>query len=136
MTLFADAGGGRRRKQSSSLKAKTNQAKRDATAAADATVRATAPVTTGPLALSASAQRVYDEIDREWELSPAVRVLLRIACEAITKSEAAEAIVAAEGMTVGDQKGSRKPHPAAVLAHNSRTLAATTLQRVLSSLGG
>jgi hypothetical protein len=136
MTLFAEgeAGGGRR-KRSSSLKAKTNDAKKAAAAAA--TAKATAAVPPGgPLQLSPTAQQLFDQIDREWDLSPAVRTLLRIAAEAMTKAEQADAIVAAAGMTIADAKGAAKPHPAAVLAHNSRTLAATTLQRVLASLGG
>jgi hypothetical protein len=135
MTLFAEGGAGGRRKRSSSLRAQTNQAKKSAAAAADA--KQTAAVLLGtPLKLSPTAQKLYDEIDREWNLSPAVRALLRIAAESLTRAEHADAIVAAAGLTLPDAKGAAKPHPAAVLAHNSRTLAATTLQRVLASLGG
>jgi hypothetical protein len=136
MTLFAESGaGGGRRKRSSSLRAKTNEAKKAAAAAADAKKTATLPPA-GPLQLSPTAQKLFDDIDNQWQLSPPVRQLLRIAAEAMTKAEHADAIVQAAGMTIADAKGAAKPHPAAVLAHNSRTLAATTLQRVLASLGG
>ena len=53
-----------------------------------------------------------------------------------TKAEQAEAITAVEGMAIGDQKGSAKPHPMALLARDYRAQAATTLQRILSNLGG
>lgn len=89
-----------------------------------------------PLKLSPTAQRTFEEIAGEWELTPPVRVLLRLACEAITKAEQLEAITAVEGMTIGDAKGSAKPHPAALLARDYRAQAATTLQRILSNLGG
>jgi len=85
--------------------------------------------------LSPTAQRTFDEIASEWDLTPPVRVLLRLACEAITKAEEAEAITTREGMTIGDHKGSAKPHPAALLARDYRAQASTTLQRILSNLG-
>lgn len=97
--------------------------------------KSTAPVPAGPLALSAAAQAVYDEIAGEWQLTPPVRALLRLACEALTKAEAAEAITAAEGLTIGDAKGAAKPHPAALLARDYRAQASTALQRILSALG-
>lgn len=93
------------------------------------------PAPSGALAFSPSAQAVYDDIAAEWALTPPVRVLLRLACEAITKAEAAEAITAVEGMTIGDQKGAAKPHPMALLARDYRAQASTALQRILSALG-
>ena len=93
-------------------------------------------VTTQPIRLSATAQATYNEIASQWDLSPPVRVLLRIACEAMTKAEQADAITAVEGMTIGDNKGAAKPHPAALLARDYRAQAATTLQRILSNLEG
>ena len=92
-------------------------------------------VTTQPMRLSATAQANYNEIASQWDLSPPVRVLLRIACEAMTKAEQADAITAVEGMTIGN-KGAAKPHPAALLARDYRAQAATTLQRILSNLEG
>jgi hypothetical protein len=89
----------------------------------------------GPIELSATAQATFDEIAGQWELTPPVRVLLRLACEAITKAEQAETITIREGMTIGDNKGSAKPHPAALLARDYRAQASTTLQRLLAHLG-
>jgi hypothetical protein len=88
-----------------------------------------------PFRLSPTAQALYDEIAADWELSPPVRALLRLACEAQTKAEEAEAITAREGMTIGDQKGAAKPHPAALLARDYRSQAQMALQRILSALG-
>ena len=137
MTLFA--GHGKRpangsTAQAKSLRARTAKAKRDGVDQAARAAAAAAP--TAPLTLSPTAQATYDEIASQWELSPPVRVLLRIACEAMTKAEQADAITAAEGMTIGDNKGAAKPHPAALLARDYRAQAATTLQRILSNLEG
>lgn len=90
----------------------------------------------GPIELSATAQGIFDEIAGQWDLSPPVRVLLRLACEALTKAEQADAITAVEGLTIGDAKGAAKPHPAALLARDYRSQASTTLQRILSNLEG
>jgi hypothetical protein len=89
----------------------------------------------GQLTLSPEAQQLFDEVDGSWELTPPVRALLRIACEALTKAADAEAITAREGMSIGDAKGAAKPHPMALLARDYRAQAATTLQRILSNLG-
>jgi hypothetical protein len=138
VTLFSsDTPRGRRaaRKPATSVRVQTAKAKRDAAEqharAAAATATATSPIT-----LSATAQAVYDEISGQWELSAPVRVLLRIAAEAMTKAEQADAITAAEGLTIGDNKGAAKPHPAALLARDYRAQASTTLQRVLAHLEG
>jgi hypothetical protein len=138
MTLFANRRGNDKperpaRRRSSSLRAKTNQAKRDAAAAAAPAPPPPGPP--GPITLSPSAQAAYDEIASQWDLTPPVRVLLRLFAEALTKAEHAEAVTMAEGMTLGDQKGSRKPHPCALLARDYRAQAATTMQRILSALG-
>jgi hypothetical protein len=90
----------------------------------------------GPIALSTTAQALYDDVTSSWDLTPPVRTLLRLACESMTKAEELEAITAAEGMTIGDQKGSVKPHPAALLARDYRAAASSTLQRLLSNLEG
>jgi hypothetical protein len=97
---------------------------------------AAAEPTAGPMALSATAQALYNEIAESWDLSPPVRALLRLACEAMTKAEHLETITAAEGMTIGDMKGAAKPHPAALLARDYRAQASSTLQRILSNLEG
>ena len=137
MTLFASGQDEprptrRRRPKRSSLRVKTGHAKRLSTPAPPTT---TAAGIAGPLRLSPEAQELYDQIDSQWTLTPPVRALLRIACEAITKAGDAESITAREGMTIGDAKGAAKPHPAALLSRDYRSLAAATLQRILSNLG-
>jgi hypothetical protein len=92
------------------------------------------PANTGPLALSPEAQRLYDKIALEWELSPAVEALLRLAAEAITKAGEAEEITRVEGLVIGDAKGAAKPHPAALLARDYRAQASGNLQRLLAHL--
>ena len=100
-----------------------------------ATPRPTASaMPSGPLRLSPTAQALYDEIAGGWELTPAVRVLLRLAAEAISKAEECERITAEHGMVIGDAKGAAKPHPAALLARDYRAQASTTLQRILSNI--
>lgn len=89
----------------------------------------------GPLQLSPEAEQLYRDIDGRWELTPAVRALLRLACEAMTKAADCESITTREGMMIGDGKGAAKPHPAALLARDYRAQAASTLQRILSNLG-
>ncbi|MCE2727169.1 MAG: hypothetical protein LW698_10375 [Planctomycetaceae bacterium] len=88
----------------------------------------------GTVTLSAEAQALFDSVSREWSLTSPVRQLLLLACTAITKAGECEAITAVEGMTVADQKGSSKPHPAALLARDYRAQASGTLQRILSNL--
>jgi hypothetical protein len=134
MTLFAGKrheSAPRSRRRSTSLKAATNQAKRDAAKAARPVA---SPPPSGPIALSARAKQLYDEIAGQWDLSAPVRGILRLACEALTKAEQLEAITAAEGMTIGDAKGAAKPHPAALLARDYRAQASSALQRLLAHL--
>ena len=89
----------------------------------------------GGVTLSPTAKALYDDVVRQWDLNPPTLALLRLGCEAMSKAEQLEAITAAEGMTIGDAKGSAKAHPASLLARDYRSQAATTLQRILSNLG-
>lgn len=89
----------------------------------------------GTVALSPEAQALFDSVSRQWDLTPPVRQLLLLACEAITKAGECEAITAAEGMTVRDAKGGSKPHPCATLGRDYRAQASGTLNRILSALG-
>jgi hypothetical protein len=92
------------------------------------------PPPAGRVQLSADAQALFDDVAAAWDLSPPVRALLQLAAEALTKAQEAEAITAVEGMTIGDNKGAAKPHPAALLARDYRSMHATTLQRLLAHL--
>jgi hypothetical protein len=140
MTLFAarsshedDPPPRKRRQTSTSLRAKTSQAKR--TKAQQEKHRPAATDPPGqPLQLSAEAQALFDDVNKRWQLSSPVAALLRLACEAMSKAAQLEEITAREGMTVGDQKGSSKPHPAALLARDYRAQASGALQRLLTHL--
>jgi hypothetical protein len=101
-----------------------------------APITTTPPARPGVVALSPAAQALFDDVVDTWDLSPPVRALLLLGCECLTKAEEAEAICQVEGMTCRDAKGSSKAHPAAVLAERYRSQAATTIQRILSNLGG
>jgi hypothetical protein len=94
------------------------------------------PVAGDALKLSPSAEALIRDVSEGWDLTPPVRTLLRLAGEAMTKAEELERITAREGMTIGDQKGSTKPHPAALLARDYRAQASGALQRLLSHLEG
>ena len=92
------------------------------------------PTAAGPLTLSPEAQSLYEKIAEDWELSPAVEALLRLACESLTKAGECEAITAREGLVIGDAKGAAKPHPMALLARDYRSQASGNLQRLLAHL--
>lgn len=89
----------------------------------------------GTVRLSPEAQALFDSVSRQWDLTPPVRQLLLLACEALTKAGQAEEVCAIEGMTCRDAKGSSKVHPAALLARDYRAQASGTLNRILSALG-
>jgi hypothetical protein len=90
--------------------------------------------TSGALTLSPEAQSLYDRIAEEWELSPAVEALLRLAAESLTKAAECETITAREGLVIGDAKGAAKPHPMALLARDYRAQASGNIQRLLAHL--
>lgn len=97
--------------------------------------RATSPApAAGTLTLSPTAAALVAKVEAEWELMPAVRALLILAGEAMTKAEQLEQITAAEGMTIPDRKGACKVHPAALLARDYRGQASGALQRLLNHL--
>jgi hypothetical protein len=93
-----------------------------------------APPAASGLTLSPTAQSLFDDVRKRWDLTAPVAALLRLACEAMTKAEQLEAVTAVEGMTIGDAKGAAKPHPAALLGRDYRAQASGALQRLLAHL--
>lgn len=87
-----------------------------------------------PLELSPSARQLVAEIERDWQLSPPTRALLRAAAESLTQAERFDEIAAREGYCIGDAKGSRKPHPASLLGRDHRAAFTSTMQRLLAHL--
>ena len=71
---------------------------------------------------------------RRWQLTPVVKTLLDLACQAITRAEACDAITAREGLVILDSKGTQRPHPLALLSRDLRNQAAHTLQKITSNL--
>lgn len=97
-----------------------------------------APTTTsipaGLLELSPTAQALVDRVSAEWTLTAPAAALLRLVAENMTRAEACDEILAREGLTCPDQKGSRKVHPLALLSRDHKNAASNGLQRLLSNL--
>jgi hypothetical protein len=89
---------------------------------------------TKPLTLSPSARQLVAEIERDWELSPATRSLLRAAAESLTQAERFDELAARDGHVVRDAKGSVKASPAALLGRDHRAAFTSTMQRLLAHL--
>jgi P27 family predicted phage terminase small subunit len=80
------------------------------------------PLPGPPTGISARAKRLFRAVVRDYELSDAEVELLRCACEALDRADAAAKIVRAEGLTVLDRYGSPKTHPAVDVEARSRAL--------------
>jgi hypothetical protein len=91
-------------------------------------------VETKPLALSPSARQLVAEIERDWELSPATRSLLRAAAESLTQAELFDELAARDGHVCRDAKGSMKASPSALLGRDHRAAFTSTMQRLLAHL--
>jgi len=85
-------------------------------------------VDAGAVVLNERARAVWGVVTREWLLDPASVELLRSACESMTRSDEAAAIVSREGQVVRDRWGQARPHPAAIAERDHRAAAARCLQ--------
>lgn len=94
-----------------------------------------ASIPPGPLPLSQAAQALLDEVEGKWVLTAPVRTLLRLACEQMTRAELCDSITARDGLTIGDAKGSLKPHPLALLSRDLKNSAQHCLNKLLTNLG-
>jgi hypothetical protein len=88
----------------------------------------------GPLTLSPTAQALVDQIAEDWTLTAPAAALLRLIGEHLTRSEECDQVLAREGLTVNDQKGSHKAHPLALLSRDHKNAASNALQKLLSNL--
>lgn len=84
-----------------------------------------------PKGVSARAQRLWRDVVKDFELSSAELEVLRCACEALDRADAATVLVGKEGLTCTDRYGSPKPHPAVDIETRSRSLFA----RLVGQLG-
>ena len=64
-----------------------------------------------PAGLSTRARRLFREIVDGWALDADQVAVLEAGCRALTRLEAAEAVVAEDGLTVDGSKGQPRPHP-------------------------
>ena len=85
--------------------------------------------------LDAEAQKLFDEIEQQWQLNPPCRAILTLICQQMTLARACTKIAEAEGLSCFDNKGSVKVHPLLHQAHQCRNSASSSLQRLLTNLG-
>ena len=75
-----------------------------------------------PSGLQERSRRLWRAVVDSYELSDAELEVLRCACEALDRADAAAATVKAEGITIRDRYGVPKCHPAAELETRNRGL--------------
>ena len=74
-----------------------------------------------PSHLSADARTWWRSVTTDYQLEPHHLHLLRLACEAMDRCEQARAILAVEGITVKDDRGNSRAHPAIGIEKDART---------------
>jgi phage terminase small subunit len=84
-----------------------------------------------PDGYSAAARELWSYVAAQFELEEHGRAVLASACTELSRAEALDAIVAAEGTIIEDRFGSPRPHPAIAAARSSR-LAAARLIKLLN----
>lgn len=74
-----------------------------------------------PPTLSQTAAELWREIQDSYRIQDAAGLaVLRVACEAYTRMEEAQAVVADEGLVVTDRYNGRKMHPAVSIERSAR----------------
>lgn len=73
-----------------------------------------------PQHLSAESMRLWRSVLADYELERRHEAVLCTALEALDRMRQAQALIAAEGMTVTDRYGTPKAHPAVVIDRDSR----------------
>lgn len=86
-----------------------------------------------PMKLSPSAETLRQSIEERWVLHEPARLLLRVICEAVTRQEAAAALIEEQGLTYRAGETIR-PHPCVVIERDARNAASLTMQKLLLSL--
>jgi P27 family predicted phage terminase small subunit len=77
--------------------------------------------TAPPKHLSAESKKLWRSVLADYELEPRHEAVLLAALEALDRMRQAQALIAAEGLTVLDRYGTAKAHPAVVIERDSRT---------------
>jgi hypothetical protein len=84
---------------------------------------------------SPEAQRLFSDVSSSWDLHAPARALLENVCELLSRAEALERIVQAEGLVVSDGHGGVKSHPAETASRSARSLAQAGLAKLMATLG-
>jgi hypothetical protein len=100
--------------------AKTSKTKPDSAAESPGETLTAEP----PEYLSESSRQLYRDLVRDFDLGgfPEALAVLHEAMTARDRAEAARTVLAAEGLTVIDQRGSIKSHPCAAIARESQAV--------------
>ena len=83
-----------------------------------------------PVHLSESMRRFYRTIQRTYELSDQHFRLLEAACEAFDRKTEARALLDAEGLTIENRHGEKRPHPAVGIERDSALRFARLLREI------
>jgi len=84
-----------------------------------------------PKHLKSDGKELWGVVTREYDLPPDALTLLRLAAEALDRSQAARREIDKDGLTFVDSKGHPRSHPAATVERDSRAACA----RLLGQLG-
>src|SRR5690349_1051000 len=86
---------------------------------------------TPPETLSAEALNMWKQIQSEYQIiDQGGLIILTAACESFDRMREARALVEAEGMTIEDRFGQKKPHPAVVIERDARAAMLAALKQL------
>ena len=86
--------------------------------------------------LTATAEKLIENIENLYELNHANRALLKIAAHNISISERASAVVEAEGTTWTDRLGNIKTRPEVTICKDANNGATSAISKLLQTLEG
>ena len=84
-----------------------------------------------PMKLSPSAVALRDSVEARWVLPEPAKILLRSVCEALTRCEAAAAVIERDGLTVLDSKGCTIPNRMLVVERDARNAYSLQLNKLM-----
>lgn len=72
----------------------------------------------------------WRSVTSDFDLEPHHLHLLRLACEALDRAEQARVVLQAEGITIKDDRGNTRAHPAVAIEKDARTAFARLLREL------